>query len=93
MNKNVLLVLPLLLLGNGQALGTTTEQDADGYKRVIMLREAPRKTLPQPVECPTDAAVAAYHRPAQSGVVAHCAETPAEPVTGRKIPVSVHSAP
>lgn len=93
MKRNLLLALPTLLLGSGPVLGTTSAQSPESYNRVIELRETPRRSLPQPVECPADAAVAAYHRPAQNGVVAGCSAPAIKPVTGREIPVSVHSAP
>ncbi len=91
-NKSLLL-LPALALHAGLVLGTTNEQPPERYERVIPLREEPRKALPQPNECVDDAAIAAYHRPAQSGVLIHCNEPLSETPAGRQIPVSVRSAP
>lgn len=91
-NKSLFL-LPALALHAGLVLGTTNEQAPDRYERVIPLREEPRKELPQIGECADDAAIAAYHRPAQSGVLTHCNEPLIEAPAGRRIPVSVRSAP
>lgn len=93
MINKLLLVAPVLLLSSGQVLGTTTAQEPPGYESVIVLREQPRKALPHVTECPEDAAVAAYHRPAQNGVLNNCETHAAKPTAGRRVPVSVRSAP